>query len=350
MAETKIEWTRSTKGEKGYTFNGWEGCQEAGPGCDGCYARVRNQRFSSGANWGPGSPRRRTSAANWAKPKRWNKLAQAKAERLRVFTASLSDWLDNAVPIEWLADLLALVKENDALDWLMLTKRIGIWRNRLRECSEVASTEEGRAIWPGLAEWIDAWLAGDAPAHVFIGATVVNQEEANRDVPKLLRIPAANRFLSMEPLLGMVDLTRIDLDGHSEIYPLAGTTDCEDEDGNSLPDWPRLDWVIVGGESDRGARPMHPAWVRSLRDQCLGADVAFMFKQWGEWVSQEAAGLGVNECYDRATVGGWVELDGTYTSGESAAPKASNAAHMFRMGKHRTGRMLDGVMLDEVPA
>lgn len=350
MAETKIEWTRSPKGEQGYTFNGWEGCQKAGPGCDNCYAEARNKRFMGGQNWGPGAQRRRTSPANWALPKRWNKLAKKKGVRLRVFTASLSDWLDNAVPIDWLADLLQQVQVNDGLDWLMLTKRIGNWRNRLSECSEAASTEDGRARWPGLADWIDAWLAGDAPANVFMGATVVNQQEADRDIAKLLRIPAAKRFLSMEPLLGMVNLACIEIDGHSEIYPLTGTTGCEDDDGNPLPDLPGLDWVIVGGESDRAARPMHPAWVRSLRDQCAAAGVTFMFKQWGEWACQAVAGLNVNDCYDRADLGGWVELDGSYTAGEHAAPKESTAAHMFRMGKHHSGRMLDGVLHDAVPA
>lgn len=350
MAETKIEWTRSPKGEQGYTFNGWEGCQKMGPGCDKCYAEARDRRFMGGQHWGPGAERRRTSPANWAKPRRWNKLAKQNGERLRVFTASLSDWLDNAVPIDWLADLLEQVKENDALDWLMLTKRIGIWRNRLSECSEAASTEAGHAKWPGLSAWIDAWLAGDAPSNVFIGATIVNQAEADRDIPKLLTVPAAKRFLSMEPLLGPVDLRTIDINGHSEIYPLKGTTGCEDDDGNPAQDLPAIDWVIVGGESDRGARPMHPAWVRSLRDQCAATGVLFMFKQWGEWVSQEASGLDLNTCYDRADLGGWIELDGTYTTGENAAPKDSASVHMFRMGKHHTGRMLDGVLHDAVPA
>jgi protein gp37 len=338
MAETKIEWTRSPDGEQGYTFNGWEGCQKMGPGCDKCYAEARNKRFMGGQHWGPGAERRRTSPENWAKPRRWNKLAKQKGERLRVFTASLSDWLDNAVPIDWLADLLEQVKENDALDWLMLTKRIGIWRNRLSECSEVASTEAGRAKWPGLAEWINDWLAGDAPANVFVGATVVNQEEADRDVPKLLAVPARLRFLSLEPLLGPVDLTAV--------WRHWNMAACEP---GELPDV-MIHWVIVGGESDRGARPMHPDWVRSVRDQCAAAGVLFMFKQWGEWVSLAASGLEANDGYDRADLGGWVDLDGNYTVGENAAPRNSDSVHMFRMGKHHTGRMLDGMLHDAVPA
>jgi len=206
MAETKIEWTRSPTGEKGYTFNGWEGCQKTGPGCDNCYAEARNQRFGGGENWGPGAPRRRTSVSNWNLPKRWNKEAKAKGVRLRVFTASLSDWLDNAVPLEWTTDLLMLVMENDGLDWLMLTKRIGTWHNRISGCHAIASTEEGQKRWPGLAGWLKNWIDDKAPSHVFVGVSIVNQEEANRDIPKLLAVPAAKRFLSMEPLLGPVDL------------------------------------------------------------------------------------------------------------------------------------------------
>ena len=284
----------------------------------------------AGRNWGPGAERRRTSAANWALPARWNKQAKRKGKRLRVFTASLSDWLDNAVPIEWLADLLQQVKENDALDWLMLSKRIGIWRSRLSDCSEVASTEVGRAKWPGLGEWIDAWLAGNAPANVFLGATVVNQTEADRDIPKLLQVPARVRFLSMEPLLGPVDLTSLKAQcapwfpRDVRLNALSGS--CYGRMSEATPSPTRLDWVIVGGESGPGARPMHPDWVRSLRDQCQAASVSFLFKQWGEYAP------------------------GTEGFARNGDVVHEHGVWSVRVGKKAAGRLLDGVLHDAVPA
>ena len=133
-----------------------------------------------------------------------------------------------------------------------------------------------------LLAWIEQWLAGNPPPNVWLGATVVNQAEADRDIPKLLDVPARVRFLSMEPLLGPVDLTHIEVfGGDAEIYPLKGTTDCVDEEGAPTADVPALDWVIVGGESGPNARPMHPDWARSLRDQCEAAGVALFVKQMG---------------------------------------------------------------------
>ena len=127
---TKIEWCD-------HTFNPWEGCQHAGPGCDGCYAEARNARFGGGTapNWGPGAPRRRTSAANWALPKRWNAQAAAfmaqHGRRQRVFCASLADVFDNAVDPQWRDDLFELIAATPNLDWLLLTKRIGNVGNML---------------------------------------------------------------------------------------------------------------------------------------------------------------------------------------------------------------------------
>lgn len=142
--------------------------------------------------------------------------------------------------------------------------------------------EDAGRLPADLLAWIEQWLAGNPPPNVWLGATVVNQEEADRDIPKLLAVPAAKRFLSMEPLLGPVDLTHIDvLGGDAEIYPLKGTTDCVDEEGAPTADVPALDWVIVGSESGPGARrdPNMVSWVASLRDQCVDAGVAFLWKQ-----------------------------------------------------------------------
>jgi protein gp37 len=248
MAEnTKIEWTD-------HTFNPWEGCQKTGPGCDHCYAELRNARFGGGTaiNFGPGAPRRRTSAVNWNLPKRWNAQADAfmarHGRRQRVFCASLADVFDNAVDPAWRDDLWALIRETPSLDWLLLTKRIGNVLGML-------PMDFNPHTYP----------------HVWLGATIVNQPEADRDITKLLAVNARVRFLSMEPLLGPVDLpfdrlrewNRLAL-MHQQPHAAA-----------------RIDWVIVGGESGPGARPMSPDWARSLRDQCEAAGVPFMMKQMG---------------------------------------------------------------------
>ena len=180
MAErTLIEWAD-------HTFNPWEGCQHAGPGCDGCYAETRDKRFNGGTapNWGPGAPRRRTSPANWRKPLAWQRDAVATGTRPRVFCASLADVFDNAVDPQWRLDLAALILATPDLDWLLLTKRIG----------NIA------AMLP--ADWGTGWR--NVWRNVWLGCTVVNQVEADRDIPKLLAVPAVVQFLSMEPLLGPV--------------------------------------------------------------------------------------------------------------------------------------------------
>lgn len=262
---TKIEWAD-------HTFNPWEGCQKVGPGCDHCYAETRNARFGGGVatNWGPGAPRRRTSEANWRKPIKWNAKAARLGIRYRVFCASLADVFDNHVVQAWRDDLFALIATTPNLDWLLLTKRIGnapaMLRSAVQDVERNAKSPE--AYWP----WPNVWL----------GITICNQEEADRDIPKLLAVPAAKRFLSMEPLLGPVDLTSIDvMGGDGVIFPLKGTTDCVDDEGAPADDIPALDWVIVGGESGPGARPMHPDWARSLRQQCDAAGVPFFMKQMG---------------------------------------------------------------------
>ncbi|MFM0270152.1 phage Gp37/Gp68 family protein [Paraburkholderia aspalathi] len=324
---SKIEWTD-------HTFNPWEGCQKVGPGCDHCYAEARNARFAGGTaiNWGPGAPRRRTSPANWRKPLAWNTNHAAffaeHGRRQRVFCASLADVFDNEVDDTWRRDLFGLIELTPNLNWLLLTKRIG---NAFEMVARARSHD---------------WIAGRD--NVWLGATIVNQEEADRDIPKLLRVPARVRFLSMEPLLGPVDLTSIPWGGIRTTV-LDGWTDRTHG----------IHWVIVGGESGSGARPLHPSWPRALRDQCAQAWVPFLFKQWGEWTDEdwgERAGLrdtaGVlpsgefllttegylppfDDC-ERLAAAGNVRLDGRML--------------MDRVGKKAAGRQLDGRTHDEFPA
>ena len=350
MAEnSKIEWCD-------HTFNPWEGCQKVGPGCDNCYAETRNARFAGGAaiNWGPGAPRRRTSASNWANPLKWNREAKLqhdawegfkaqhpgltdeamiakgfiKPRRPRVFCASLADVFDNAVDPQWRADLFALIQKTPYLDWLLLTKRIG------NVTPMLAAMAHGNDP--------DLRLLDMMPLpNVWIGATIVNQAEADRDIPKLLELPARVRFLSMEPLLGPVDLER----------PRPGPD--LDQGGGRMICQPWLiqsgiNWVIVGGESGPGARPMHPDWARSLRDQCVAAGVPFMFKQWGEWTPGESV------VRQRGTVATAKWLNDAWSLHEEDL--ASTDGHyddepdLYRIGKKASGRHLDGRTWDGFPA
>lgn len=320
MSESsKIEWTDST-------FNPWIGCTKVGPGCDHCYAEalmdVRHRRVQ----WGAGQPRARTSADNWKAPLSWNKHpfyecldcgnrfapdrrkegfitcpacsphkgrkvqdvedgSRIKQVRRRVFCASLADVFDNEVAPAWRRDLLELIAKTPNLDWLLLTKRIGQAHRMLDEALDVMSH--------GLTRWADApW------PNVWLGATVVNQEEAGRDIPKLLAVPARVRFLSVEPMLGPVDLKPF-------FWQLSAGT-CRHETRRDLG-LAAIDWVIAGGESGHQAREMRPDWARSLRDQCRAAEVPFLFKQWGEF-----------------------------------APWAQDASETVRVGKKAAGRQLDG--------
>ena len=341
MAEnTTIEWAD-------HTFNPWEGCQKIGLGCLHCYAETRNARFGGGVaiNWGPGAPRRRTSASNWQLPIKWDRASKAKGIRYRVFCASLGDWLDNEVPIEWLVDALDVIRTTQHLDWLLLSKRIGVWRTRMQDAIAHAMLTD-RLV---LAAWMADWVNGKPPAHVWIGATVVNQEEADRDIPKLLAAPAVKRFLSMEPLLGPVEL------GHwIGTTKAIGATTFRDENNIYRCDLTGtpvdgIDWVIVGGESGPRARPMHPDWARSLRDQCAAAGVPYLFKQWGEWREPEH-GENFDTSMGRAAKPPAFILSETGTVHCFESEHIVNGTPVIKVGKKAAGRLLDGRTWDEVPA
>lgn len=268
---TKIEWCD-------HTFNPWTGCTKVSPGCANCYAEGWANRYGI-VKWGPGAPRRRTSAANWKLPVKWNLEAERKRvrdlhswpagkpmpdNRPRVFCASLADWLDDEVPVDWLADLLCLIRSTPHLDWLLLTKRPENWQPRLHAVLHHLSEQDGAFTVETQANdrwWhVQHWLDGDYPHNIWLGTTVENQDMADKRIPQLLRIPAKVRFLSCEPLLERVDL-----------WGTGATRD----NGNGI------DWLICGGESGPRARAMHPDWARFLRDQCQAANVPYFFKQMG---------------------------------------------------------------------
>ncbi|TXI23046.1 MAG: phage Gp37/Gp68 family protein [Roseateles sp.] len=344
MAEaTGIEWADST-------FNAWTGCQAVSPGCDHCYAAQWAAR--AGRDF---AERKRTKT--WADPVRWNskRFMQCQAcgwrgecaaemigcgacgsithledARRRVFCNSLGDWLDIKAPMPTFVDLLDLVRLTTNLDWLLLTKRIGAFKMRLGSALDYVLQKAPHR--KELAHWIVSWLDGDqAPANVWVGITVVNQAEADRDIPKLIATPAATRFLSIEPMLGPISMRWL------SAWPENTPTTAQSSAGstNHLDGLRRLDWVICGGESTPHARPMRADWARSLRDQCAAAGVPFLFKQWGEWLP------GSQTC----DVGNQMAAVGACTRGH----RWDDGTHSWRVGKPVAGRLLDGVEHNNFP-
>lgn len=242
MAETTgIAWTDST-------FNPWLGCTKVGPGCDHCYAEAldNRHRWGGATHWGAGVPRMRTSAANWRKPLAWNKKAAASGKPWRVFCASLADVFDNEVPEKWRAELWNLIALTPSLTWLLLTKRIG----------------NAAKMLPINTDQVNVW----------IGATVVNQEEADRDIPKLLATPAAKRFISYEPAVGPISFRWLPVFDGMATRRVAT---------NHLDGLRALDWIIVGGESGPQAREFDTAWAAEVIAQCREAGIAPFVKQLG---------------------------------------------------------------------
>ncbi len=298
---TKIEWAH-------HTFNPWIGCTKISPACDHCYAAEWDKRYGGGEHWGAGAPRRRTSVDNWRQPYRWAKRAWQSGQRPRVFCASLADVFDNEIDPAWRKDLWKVIRETPELDWLLLTKRISNVRDMLPP------------------DWDEGW------PHVWLGITVVTQDEADRDIPKLLAIDASVRWLSMEPLLESVDV--------SPYLPCpmclgwALPLECDSCAGMGPTEDDAIDWIVAGGESGPRARFMHPDWVRSLRDCCDAFGVPFLFKQWGEhvYLSERAITLDTPDWQDAHNQLSWAPHWGT-RDGKDV---------VYRIGKKAAGRLLDG--------
>lgn len=322
---SKIEWTT-------HTFNPWWGCAKISPGCDFCYAERDAKRFMGGkVIWGVHADRREFGDKHWNEPLKWNKKAQEAGERHRVFCASMADVFDKKAPEGARERLWGLIDATPNLDWLLLTKRIGNVASMLPERWSVA-----------------------LPENVWLGASIVNQLEADRDIPKLLQIKTKGvRFLSMEPLLGPVSLRW--LAAWPENAPATPENPYGNGVTNHLDGLRRLDWVIVGGESGPHARPMHPKWAQDLRDQCEAAGVPFLFKQWGEYAPSKLAYDLVTEkilpnvesCeVDDAPAVAWP--DGTIAHGR-ACDHGGKGVFLVRYGKKEAGRVLDGKIYNQFP-
>jgi protein gp37 len=270
--DSGIEWTH-------HTFNPWWGCVKLSPACAHCYAETWARRFGSEL-WGGDAPRRFFGEHHWREPIRWNADAEKSGARARVFCASMADIFEPRSDLDpWRDKLWGLIDRTPYLDWLLLTKR------------------------PGHIKHVYPW-ARSPRTNVWLGTTAENQRWAERRIDRLVAVDAHIRFLSCEPLLAAVDLQR----------------------------WfakEQINWVIAGGESGAEARPTHPNWVRSLRDQCQRYDIPFHFKQWGHW-SPEAQGEHATKI---------IELE----------DEAGRRERLSWRPKKSSGRTLDGETWDGYP-
>jgi len=270
--DSSIQWTH-------HTFNPWWGCEKVSPGCTNCYAAAFDKRVG-GMNWGKAAPRRFFGEKHWNNPLIWNAAAAKAGERHRVFCASMADvFEDRPDLVDHRVRLFNLIQATPNLDWLLLTKRPENVVRMLMECRY--RVEGGIHSTLGLVPMTNVWL----------GTTVENQDQAERRISELLWIPAAVRFLSMEPLLGPVDLTGIGVGGQEGLTD--ALTGVRERPGSFRGDGDTIDWVIVGGESGPKARPFDLAWARFIRDQCEVGGVPCFVKQLGARPVEDESLVGV---------------------------------------------------------
>lgn len=296
--KTGIEWTDAT-------VNFWWGCTKVGPGCDHCYAEKWDNRVG-GAHWGLNVPRRKIESAG----KTLHRLNRAWQ---RVFIQSMSDLFDLEVPLGWFTEAWGEIQQCSNLEIQIVTKRVSAVEKRLAQI--------------GCTTW---------PKHAGLIITVVNQAEADRDIPRLLALKEKFDIpwvgLSIEPMLGPIDLHRwLEMSGLDTDLGLSN---------------PGIDWVICGGESGKHARPMHPDWPRAVRNQCETAGVPFLFKQWGEW--QHGSTLGKEPKIDAAVLNDgtliWPATHQKVIDADRLSAVPPRRPEMIaRVGKKRAGRLLDGI-------
>jgi protein gp37 len=349
---THIEWTDAT-------WNPITGCAVVSPGCTNCYAmklagtRLRHHPSRAGltrdTKAGPVWTGEVRFNEQWLlDPLRWTKPR-------RIFVCAHADLFGEAVPDEWIDRIFAVMALAPQHQFQVLTKRAERMRAYLSNTGDMGICHGSpRRIWqamygeaktPIAAGVLDSWYGGPTKRqwplpNVWLGVSVEDQVRADERIPHLLAAPAAVRWLSCEPLLGPVDLTSVSMaaaeameqepSGLVEVDALTGIH--YDSEGEVSGIWgdpdPKIDWIVAGGESGPGARPMHPDWARSLRDQCAAAGVPFLFKQWGEFGPVVTTGHG-DPRYPPDPPTGW---------------------RMERLGKKNAGRLLDGVQHDGFPA
>jgi protein gp37 len=260
---TTIEWCD-------ISLSPWWGCTKVSPGCLNCYMMALVKRWKGGQHCGKDQPRLRIESFR-ANALRHARRATKLGQRLTVFP-SMCDPLDTEVPIEWFADFLDVIRCTQALTWLFLTKRPEHFGPRVSAAAEyIRNRDRNSLVFSAIADALTDWVHGvSCPPNVWMMVSAEDQVRADQRIPALRRIHAVKRGLSLEPLLGPIELFT-----PAHIGPKANGADPK------RPGERWIDWVIVGGESGHGARYIDIEWVRSLRNQCAAADVPFFFKQWG---------------------------------------------------------------------
>lgn len=378
---TKIEWTNLLPGYKGETWNPFPGCNKVSPACDHCWAERMANRLAANpktahiykelitdGKWN-GNVRKLTYKAfelgdGYKYPEIYDPIRWRKARLVAVnlmgdsFHEKMSDW-----QIDLMMGIAVL---NPKHIFQFLTKRSERLKDYFSTPKDELIERWGKAVWNiGLCEdeaaaycYVCNRLDHEWPAkNIWIGVSVENQEQASKRIPDLLEIPAAVRFISAEPMLGPISL---DFSTTNFIHnTLTGEFLCEGMNETCIST--KIDWVICGGESGPKARPMHPDWVKSLRDQCKSAGTPFFFKQWGEWIPEHKPKDGEPTCivcgctWSNACEGGchWLENTGMNDicscCGNARAGKLEDESLVFRVGKKKAGRLLDGAEYNEYP-
>jgi protein gp37 len=322
MSKSSIEWTEAT-------WNPVVGCSILSPGCTNCYAmkmaarieamqlaeHERGKRPIVGQYFG--TTKKINGNAVWTgeinlAPQATLLQPLKRKKPTTYFVNSMGDLFHEDCPDEWIDKVFAVMAMAPQHTFQVLTKRAKRMRDYCGKFGNLITVSDGAIspmkIVPGAISKL--WPL----PNVWLGVSTERQQEADERIPELLKTPAAIRFISAEPLLGPIDLTNIAPDAVSVCDAIRNPSR-------------HLDWVIVGGESGPGSRPMHPDWARSLRDQCAAAGVPFFFKQWGEWAP-----------YDRSKA-----------DGATLATPNSLDAPMQRFGKKLAGRSLDGIEYSEMP-
>ena len=358
-SNTGIEWTDAT-------WNPVVGCSIVSPGCTNCYAMQMAARIETmqPASHYAGTTKSVHGHSVWTgkvalapdhiltAPLRWKKPR-------RIFVNSMGDLFHESVPDAWIDRVFAVMALCPQHTFQVLTKR----SRRMREyCGDIeGSYNIATAILDLLIDRkIDGKItdesnpladerADDDPAlkkwplpNVWLGVSAEDQTRADERIPDLLTTPAAVRFVSAEPLLSAVDFTSIKVGGADSLYRANALT------GDGV-DGQRLSWIIAGGESGPEARPMHPDWVRAIRDQCKDADTPFFFKQWGEWAPGENCDFAATRTERTAA---WFADRWSFsnlTPRESEEMHRDDAPDLYRIGKRRAGHLLDGIEHREFP-
>ncbi|WP_433467017.1 DUF5131 family protein [Spirillospora sp. CA-128828] len=318
-----IEWTDAT-------WNPVTGCTKVSPGCDHCYAETFAERWRGV----PGHHFERGFDLT-LRPERLGQPLRWRAPR-RVFVNSMSDLFHPGVPTEYIARVFAVMLAAPQHTFQVLTKRHARMRALLRDSRFTAAVHDAAAAYYG---------PGPVPArrwpllNVWLGVSAENQSWAGRRIPALIETPAAVRFVSAEPLLGPIELTRAVWTCGSERGH--GLTASYIHAGGCCDRFHGIDWVITGGESGPGARPAHPDWFRSIRDQCQNAGVAYFHKQWGNWVPFDGT---PHYPYGPGAYA-WI-----LPTGKQGEPSAPGGVWMRRTSKKDAGRLLDGRTHNAMPA